>query len=147
MSRSWRPVRALALLAALAALGTQAGDPARAEPEGDPAAAEQESAPEAAPAVPQQKAAPAGAQPEAAELDEAQRRAIFREVGRALRKAETQADERFRDEPQSMERVHFEENLSDQYKQEIAERHGISRKELVKISVEGFKKRWHVVVD
>ena len=135
MSRSRRPVRALALLAALAALGTQA----QAEPEAVPADAQ----PEAVPASAEPEAAPAT---EFTELTEAQRRAIFREIGRALRRAETEADQKYRDSPQSMERIHFEENLSDEYKQEIAERHGLTRKELVMIGVEGFKKRWHVVV-
>ncbi len=146
MSRSRRPVRALALLAALAAFGTQAPDSARAEPEAVPARAE----PEAVPAGAQPEAVPASAEPEAApatELTEAQRRAIFREIGRALRRAETEADQKYRDSPQSMERIHYEENLSDEYKQEIAERHGLTRKELVMIGVEGFKKHWHVVVE
>ncbi len=115
---SWGIIRTMALLAALFALAWAVPDRAVGETHGE----------------------------SAAELTEAQRRTIFREVGQALIRAEKEAESKYRDDPQSMARVHYEENLSEEYKKEIAAKHGISYRQLVLIGVEGFRNHWHVVV-
>ena len=115
---SWGIIRTMALLAALFALAWAVPDRAVGETHGE----------------------------SAGELTEAQRRTIFREVGQALIRAEKEAESKYRDDPQSMARVHYEENLSEEYKKEIAAKHGISYRQLVLIGVEGFRNHWHVVV-
>ncbi len=106
-----------------------------------PAAAgshESEAAPSAPTASQESEASPS-------KPNEAQRRAIFRELGRALKRAQREAMQKYADEPQSMARIHYEEKLTQEYRREIAAKHGISTRDLVHITVEGFEKHWHVV--
>ncbi len=77
-------------------------------------------------------------------LSEAERQRVFREVGAALNRAMQEADERYKDDPQSMQRVMYEEDLSERYKREIAKEHGLTRAQLVELGIEGFEKDWRV---
>ena len=43
-----------------------------------------------------------------------------------------------------MQRVMYEEDLSERYKREIAKEHGLTRAQLVELGIEGFQKDWRV---
>ena len=75
-------------------------------------------------------------------LTEPQRREAFRELMEAEKRAEREAAEQFKDKPQSEGQVALVSELVDRYEREIAQKYGITEKQLVEIGIEGFKQSW-----
>ncbi|MDJ0869975.1 MAG: hypothetical protein QNK03_28040 [Myxococcota bacterium] len=75
-------------------------------------------------------------------LTEPQRREAFRELMEADKRAQREAAEQFKDKPQSKGQVALAGELVDRYEREIAEKYGITEKQLVEIGIEGFKGSW-----
>lgn len=103
-----------------------------------------------APAQPARAETPEAGKPAAEATDlrfgltTAQRQEVFQEIYAALQRAEKESRERYLEAPESMPRVHLEDELAEKYKREIAAKHGLTRKQLEEIGIEGFSKDWRV---
>ena len=74
----------------------------------------------------------------------AQRKAVFLELAAAERRAEREAESANIDPPESMEQVDLTQRLALEYKDAVAEKHGLTREQAVALSVEGVESSWDV---
>ncbi len=74
----------------------------------------------------------------------AERKAVFLELAAAERRAEREAASADSDTPESMAEVDLAQRLSLEYKDAVAQKHGLTRKQAVELSVEGVEGGWPV---
>jgi hypothetical protein len=77
-------------------------------------------------------------------LSEEQRQEVFREALAGEERAEKEASEQHRDDPESMKEVEAEESLANQYQDAVARKFALTRKQVVLIVAEGYEKKWSV---
>lgn len=73
-----------------------------------------------------------------------QRKQVFRELGNALVRARHESAAKYKDNPEGMGRLRYQDQLADTYKAEIAKQRGITLRQLVLISAEGFQDGWPI---
>ncbi len=80
-------------------------------------------------------------------LDLEQRKAVFRELLAAENRAEQEASAAFEEDPESAGQVGLTQELATKYKAEVAAKHGLTVKQAMEISAEGFLQRWPANLD
>lgn len=75
-------------------------------------------------------------------LDLEQRKTVFVELLAAENRAEQEAAAAFEEDPESAGQVDLTQELSTKYKTEVAAKHGLTVKQAVEISAEGFLQSW-----
>jgi hypothetical protein len=75
-------------------------------------------------------------------LDLEQRKAVFLELAAAENRAEQEAAAAFEKDPESAGQVNLAQELGTKYKAGVAAKHGLTMKQAVEISAEGFARSW-----
>jgi hypothetical protein len=71
-----------------------------------------------------------------------QRKAVFLELAAAENRAEQEAAAAFKEDPESAGQNDLAQELATKYKTEVAAKHGLTVKQAVEISAEGFAQSW-----
>ena len=78
-------------------------------------------------------------------LSEAERKAVFKELAQALKRAARETRERYGEKYQSIEAAMYQDRLAEQYKDEIGAKHGLTHKQVMELVAEGYVKSWPLI--